>query len=102
MRAWIRRFSRMPLLQPSLSCASSLFNPKSFISLPTHSDHVFLPLPLPLAPSTSRYLYFDTQSSSSLCTTCPNHLSLPLLTISPHPQIQGVASVYQRTSFPSK
>src|SRR5579872_1242136 len=83
MRAWVRRFPRMPLLQPSLSCASSLFNPKSFKSLPTHSDHVFLPLPLPLTPSTSRYVHFDTQSSSSLRSTCQNHLSLPLFTISP-------------------
>src|SRR5579872_7099417 len=44
-------FRGMPLFQPSLSCVSSLFNPKSFKSLPTHSDHVFLPLPLPLAGS---------------------------------------------------
>src|SRR5579863_3950441 len=46
----------------------------------THCSHVFLGLSLPLLPSTFISLQADTQSQSFLCSTCPNHLNLPLLT----------------------
>ena len=48
----------------------------------THCSHVFLPLPRPLAPSTTNLLQADTQSSTLLRSRCPNHLNLPRLTTS--------------------
>src|SRR6188768_2510035 len=57
------------------------FHQKSFMSLVTHCNHVFLPLPLPTFPSTSTFVHFLTQSSSAFLSTCPNHLNLPRLTI---------------------
>src|SRR5206468_2522310 len=64
-----------------LFCTSSFFDPHSLMSLSTHSIHVFLPLPFPLSPpTTSKFLHLETQSSASLRSTCPNHLSLPRLT----------------------
>ena len=63
------------LLHLSLSFTSSLFNPHSLMSLSTTWLHVILSLPCPLLPSTSNMIFF-TQSSSSLCSTCPNHLNL--------------------------
>src|SRR5206468_13043952 len=65
------------LLHNSLSLVSSTFNPNRFISLLTHSLHVFLLLPLPTLPSTPRFKHFLTQSSSDFLSTCPYHLSLP-------------------------
>src|SRR2546425_3597370 len=54
----------------------------------THSVHVFLPLPFPLTPpSTSKFLHLEAQSSASLRSTCPNHLSLPRLTTLSTPTI---------------
>src|SRR2546425_1131207 len=54
----------------------------------THSIHVFLPLPFPLTPpSTSKFLHLGAQSSASLRSTCPNHLSLPRLTTLSTPTI---------------
>src|SRR5258706_329388 len=77
----------MPLLQAARSCASLLFNFNLFMSSCTHSCQVFLPLPLPLAPSTTRSLHADTQSVGSLRSTCPYHLSLPRLTTSEIPSM---------------
>src|SRR5258706_547032 len=77
----------MPLFQAARSCASLLFNFDLFMSSCTHSCQVFLPLPLPLAPSTTRPLHADTQSVGHLCSTCPYHLSLPRLTTSEIPSM---------------
>src|SRR3989442_7072592 len=38
-------------------------------------------------PTTSKFLHLETQSSASLRSTCPNHLSLPRLTTSSTPSI---------------
>src|SRR6188768_2005253 len=70
------------LLHNCLSWASPTLKPKSFMSLLTHCNHVFLPLPLPTFPTTSTFEHFLTQSSSAFLSTCPNHLNLPRLTIS--------------------
>src|SRR5258706_722288 len=77
----------MPLLQAARSCASLLFNFNLFMSSCTHSCQVFLPLPLPLAPSTTKPLHADTQSVGSLRSTCPYHHSLPRLTTSEIPSM---------------
>src|SRR2546425_9617098 len=53
----------------------------------THSIHVFLPLPFLATPTTSKFLHLETQSSASLRSTCPNHLSLPRLTTLSTPTI---------------
>src|SRR6188768_697134 len=68
------------LFHNCLSWASPTLKPKSFMSLVTHCNHVFLPLPT--FPSTSTFVHFLTQSSSAFLSTCPNHLNLPHLTIS--------------------
>src|SRR5258706_4564097 len=77
----------MPLLQAARSCASLLFNLNLFMSSCTHSCQVFLPLPLPLTPSTTKLLHADTQSVGSLRSTCPYHLSLPRVTTSEIPSM---------------
>src|SRR3989441_7823702 len=54
----------------------------------THSIHVFQPLPFPPSPPTnSKFLHLETQSSASLHSTCPKHLSLPRLTTLSTPTI---------------
>src|SRR5881296_2193085 len=53
----------------------------------THCIHVFLPPPFFTPPTTSKFLHLETQSSASLRSTCPNHLSLPRLTTSSTPSI---------------
>src|SRR5437899_8845338 len=53
----------------------------------THSIHVFLGLPFFTPPTTTKFLHLETQSSASLRSTCPNHLSLPRLTTSSTPSI---------------
>src|SRR5437867_10787106 len=53
----------------------------------THSIHVFLALPFLASPTTSKFLHLETQSSASLRSTCPNHLSLPCLTTLSTPTI---------------
>src|SRR6187399_271667 len=70
------------LLHNCLSWASPTLKPMSFMSLLTHCNHVFLPLPLPTFPTTSTFEHFLTQSSSAFLSTCPNHLNLRRLTIS--------------------
>src|SRR5664279_474456 len=64
--ARVGRFPKMPPLQTARSCASSCFSINFFISFQfaTHSFQVFLPLPLPLFPSTSIFLHADTQSTA--------------------------------------
>src|SRR3989442_2331601 len=57
------------------------------MSLFTHSIHVFLGLPFPAPPTTTNFLQLETQSSASLLSTCPNHLSRPRLTTSSTPSI---------------
>src|SRR5207245_10453993 len=61
------------------SCASFAFKPKPFKSLTRTCFHVFWGLPTGLAPSTTKPLQPETQSSAFLRSTCPNHLNLPLL-----------------------
>src|SRR4029077_10867242 len=50
------------------------------MSLLTHSIHVFFLLPLSPFSATSKFRQAFTQSSSGFLATCPNHLSLLLLT----------------------
>src|SRR3989441_12137485 len=57
------------------------------MSFVTHSIHVFLLLPFLTPPTTSKFLQLETQSSASLHSTCPNHLSLPCLTTLSTPTI---------------
>src|SRR2546425_12278210 len=53
------------------------------MSVFTHSIHVFLPLPFPMPPTTSKFLHLETQSSAFLRSTCPYHLNRPrLITLS--------------------
>src|SRR2546425_5865228 len=53
----------------------------------TYSIHVFLGLPFLTPPTTSKFLHLEIQSSASLRSTCPNHLSLPRLTTLSTPTI---------------
>ena len=53
------------------SIASSLFNLHAWQSFLTTSLQVLFGLPLGLGPSTSYYMHFFTQSSSSFRSTCP-------------------------------
>ena len=50
----------------------------SFRTFLTTSNRVFLGLPLGLAPSTSIYMHFLTQTSLPFLSTWPNHLNLVL------------------------
>src|SRR5207247_9410067 len=61
-------------------CASFFFNPHSFMSSFTQSIDVFLGLPFLTPPTTTKFLHLETQSTASLRSTCPNHLSLSRLT----------------------
>ena len=56
--------------------ASSLFNLRAWQSSRTTSFQVFFGLPLGLEPSTSSYIHFFTQSSSSFRNTWPYQHSL--------------------------
>src|SRR6184192_1491226 len=67
-------------LQYVLSCASFFFSLHFLMSLFTHCIHVFLLPPFLTPPPTSKCLHLETQSSASLRSTCPNHLSLSRLT----------------------
>ena len=75
-------FVHMRSLHTSLNTSHSGCKPSTSMSLSTHSFQVFLFLPLHLAPATSTFLQPDTQSSTLLRSTCPNHLNLPRLTTS--------------------
>src|SRR6266516_6303487 len=68
------------LLHTDLFCASSFFSPNLFMSVVTPTIHVFLPLPFITPPTTSKFRHLETQSLSSLRSTCPNHRNLPRLT----------------------
>src|SRR6188768_2433144 len=65
------------LLHNCLSWASPTFKPKSFMSLLTHCNHVFLPLPLPTFPTTFTFVHFLTQSSSAFAYLNHHHHQLP-------------------------
>src|SRR3989442_667665 len=65
----------------------------------THSIHVFLGLPFLTPPTTSKFLHLETQSSASLRSTCPNHLSLPRLTTSSTPSIPSPRLSYYYSTF---
>ena len=54
--ARVGRSPNMPLAEKARSCASSCFNFSFLMSYATHSFHDFLPLPLPLSPSTFNFL----------------------------------------------
>src|SRR5437899_1098251 len=68
------------LLHSDLFCASSFFSPIFFMSVVTHSIHLFFLLPFLVPPTTSKYLHLETQSSAFLRSTCPYHLNRPRLT----------------------
>src|SRR3981081_3127011 len=85
--ARFRRFPKMPLLHTSRSSASSLLSFNFFKSSLTHSSDVFRPLPDSLCPTPTHFRHDETKSPTSLCSTCPNHLSLPHLTTSAIPSI---------------
>ena len=58
------------------SMASSLFSLRAWQSSRTTSVQVLFGLPLGLGPSTSYFMHFFTQSSSSIRSTCPYRRSL--------------------------
>src|SRR5664279_487689 len=71
----LARVGRPPHMHPlhlTRSSAQSLFKPSETMSFLTHFPHVFLLLPFRLAPSTSKSLQTDTQSSP----TCAMHRSI--------------------------
>src|SRR2546425_10363997 len=70
----------MKPLHSDLFCASSFFRPIFFMSLVTHSIHVFSLLPFLMPPTTSKFVDLLIQSSAFLRSTCPYHLSRPRLT----------------------
>src|SRR6266516_2006141 len=55
----------------------------------THSFNVSFPLPFFIPPITSKFRHLETQSLSSLRSTCPNHLNLPRLTTLSTPSIHN-------------
>ena len=69
--ARVRCLPYIKFLHPTLSNAHSRFRPSKSKSCFTHSPQIFLPLPLLLILTTSRPVQ-DTQSSSLLCSICPN------------------------------
>src|SRR5580698_1464861 len=96
----------MNLLHKSRSLVITLLSLKTLISLSIHSIHAFLGLPLPLIPGTFIFLQANTQSSSSLRSTCPNHLNRPLLTTSktsstPSRNIISSALILSRSETPN-
>src|SRR5580693_184067 len=62
----------------------------------THSNQVFLGLPLPALPSTFKSSMHFLTHSSLFRSTCPNHLSLPHLTAS---DTQSIPSLPLSSSF---
>src|ERR1700757_4373306 len=75
-------FPEMARLQAARSCAISLLSRSLLMSSTTHSFQVFLPRPRLLESATSILLHTDTQLFALKRSTCPNHLSLLLLTTS--------------------
>src|SRR5207244_6615973 len=63
-------------------CAINGFKFNSFMSSLTHSNHVFLGLPLQPFPSTLTFRQALTHSPPTIRSTCPNQRNLPLLTTS--------------------
>src|SRR5881628_1206185 len=82
MLAWVGRYELQHSLHLFLSSGFTPNIPYLLLSLSTHCFQVFLGLPLPLPPSTSNTRHFETQSSASFLSTCPNHHDLPFSTIS--------------------
>ena len=78
----------MPRLHFTRSIAIPGLSPISFISPFNRALQVILGLPLPLLPSTSKFLQALTQSSTCFRSTYPNHLNLPRLITSTTPSIQ--------------
>ena len=75
----------MSLLHFSQTIVIPGLNPISFISPSNRALQVILGLPLPLLPTTSKFLHALTQLSTSFRSTCPNHLNLPRLITSTTP-----------------
>src|SRR5580692_11340772 len=63
----------------------------------THSNQVFLGLPLPTLPSTFKSSMHFLTHSSPFHSTCPNHLSLPRLTTSDTQSIPSLPSALHLT-----
>ena len=93
-----------PLILPVhlfLDCTSFLDRPKLSKSFLTQSHQVFLGRPLCLIPSTSAsdVIQRMTQSWSSFCSTCPNHLNLLFLIIKltgSNPKSSLSSSIFRR------
>ena len=82
MLARVGRFLPVCSFHNVLSCAHSALRPTERKSCLTHSSHVFLLLPLPFGPATTKFLQADTQSSLFFRSRCPNHRRRPHLTTS--------------------
>ena len=65
----------MKSLHISLNTAHSACKPSTSMSSFTHSLQIFLFLPLHHGPAIFTFLQADTQSSTLLCSRCPNQLN---------------------------
>ncbi|KAF7650345.1 hypothetical protein LDENG_00127500, partial [Lucifuga dentata] len=74
---------RIICLHLTLSSASSSLTPTNFMSSFTTSINLLFGLPLGLLPGSSNLSILLPICSLSLLCTCPNHLSLASLTLSP-------------------
>src|SRR6266568_1121122 len=83
MLARVRRFSVNKSRHISRSLAHSALNPFIFMSSFTHSLQDFFHLPRNLDSTTAIDLQADTRSDAFLRSSCPHHLSLPLLNTIP-------------------
>ncbi|XP_054648940.1 uncharacterized protein LOC129190355 [Dunckerocampus dactyliophorus] len=81
-------------LNLTLSSASSSLTPTTFMSSFTTSINLFFGLPLGLLPGSSKLSILLPIYSLSLLWTCPNHLSLASLTLSPKPLTCAVPLMY--------
>src|SRR5580692_3086279 len=81
-----------PPIGPILCHLSSQTHPLHI----THSNQVFLGLPLPALSSTFKSSMHFLTHSSPFRSTCPNHLSLPRLTTS---DTQSIPSLLLSSSF---
>ena len=86
----------MPHLHFSWSIAIPDLSSVSFISPSNRALQVILGVPLPLLPTTFKFLQALTQSSTSFRSTCPNHLNLLRLITFTTPSIQSLPLMFYR------
>ena len=91
------RTSLINFLHLLRSIASSLFSLRTWQSFSTTSVQVLFGLPLGLEPSTSYYMHFFTQSSSSFHSTCPYHRSLFCCNTNVMPSIPNLSLSFSLT-----